>query len=286
MFDSAIIGTGPAGLSVALNLKIHGKNIIWFGSADICEKVCLAENIQNFVGFSEISGTELAERFRTQAKNAGLSVTDKVVNSIIPMNGKFAVLAGSDFYEAKTVLLATGTAMNGQIKGEEERLGHGVSICATCDGRLYKGKRIAVICNAARLEHEVKFLAELAEHVDFFPYYQEVCIDLPNVTIHTEKPVEVIGDGHVEGIVLSDGSELEVCGLFCLRTSVAFSSLMKEVHTEEGHISVDRRMMTNINGCFAAGDCTGRPFQYAKAIGEGNTAAHSIIDYLAMEEKK
>lgn len=286
MFDAAIIGTGPAGLSAALNLKIHNKNIVWLGSAAICEKVCLAEDIRNFVGFSSISGMELAECLRKQADDAELAVTDKVVNTVVPMGDKFGILAGSDFFEAKTVLLATGIAMNGQIKGEAERLGHGVSYCATCDGRLYKGKRIAVVCNAARLEHEVSFLAELAEHIDYFPYYPDNGIVLPNVTVHTEKPVEVIGEGHAEGLMLSDGNILEISGLFCLRTSVALANLMKEVHSEDGHIIVDRSMMTNIKGCFAAGDCTGRPYQYAKAIGEGCIAAHSIINYLATEEKK
>lgn len=286
MFDTAIIGTGPAGLSAALNLKIHNKNIIWFGSADICEKVALAEKIENYPGFNEISGSDLCSAFRRQAENMNLSVTDKVVNQIVNMGTKFGILAGSDFCEAKTVLIATGIEQKGQIKGETERIGHGVSYCATCDGRLYKGKRIAVICNAKRLEHEVSFLAELAEHIDFFPYYDNTDISFDNVTVHSEKPVEVIGDGHVEKILLSDGNEIDVCGLFCLRTSVSFSNLMKEIATDNGHIIVDRNMCTSIKGVFAAGDCTGRPYQYTKAVGEGNVAAHSITDYLSQEENK
>lgn len=286
MFDTAIIGTGPAGLSAALNLKIHNKNIIWFGSADICEKVALAEKIENYPGFNEISGSDLCSAFRRQAENMNLSVTNKVVNQIVNMGTKFGILAGSDFCEAKTVLIATGIEQKGQIKGETERIGHGVSYCATCDGRLYKGKRIAVICNAKRLEHEVSFLAELAEHIDFFPYYDNTDISFDNVTVHSEKPVEVVGDGHVEKILLSDGNEIDVCGLFCLRTSVSFSNLMKEIATDNGHIIVDRNMCTSIKGVFAAGDCTGRPYQYTKAVGEGNVAAHSIIDYLSQEENK
>ena len=285
MYDTAIIGTGPSGLSAALNLKIHNKNIIWFGSADICEKVGLAEKIENYPGLPSVSGKELAQSFRRHAQEMGLEVTDKVVNAVVPMGNKFGILAGSDFCEAKTVLLATGIAASGQIKGETERLGHGVSYCATCDGRLYKGKRIAVICNAERLEHEVRFLAELAEHIDFFPYYKGTGIDLPNVTIHETKPIEVLGDGHTEGLKLSDGSEIAISGLFCLRTSIALGNLIKEVETANGHIKVDRNQKTNIAGCFAAGDCTGRPYQYTKAVGEGNVAAHSIIDYLAQEEK-
>ena len=285
MYDTAIIGTGPAGLSAAVNLKIHNKNIIWFGSKNICEKVELAEKIENYPGFPSISGAELARSFRRYAEEMELEVTDKVVNTIVPMGKKFGILAGSDFCEAKTVLLATGIAASGQIKGETERLGHGVSYCATCDGRLYKGKKIAVICNAERLEHEVRFLAELAEHIDFFPYYKGTSIDLPNVTVHDVKPTEVIGDGHVEGLRLSDSNEIAVNGLFCLRTSIALSNLIKEVETEDGHIRINRRQQTNISGCFAAGDCTGRPYQYAKAVGEGNVAAHGIIDYLAQEEE-
>lgn len=286
MFDTAIIGTGPAGLSAALNLKIHNKNIIWFGSADICEKVALAEKIENYPGFNEISGSDLCSAFRRQAENMNLSVTDKVVNQIVNMGTKFGILAGSDFCEAKTVLIATGIEQKGQIKGETERIGHGVSYCATCDGRLYKGKRIAVICNAKRLEHEVAFLAELAEHVDFFPYYDNTDIVYDNVTVHNDKPIEIVGDGHVEKILLSDGNEIDVCGLFCLRTSVSFRNLMKEIATDNGHIIVDRNMCTSIKGVFAAGDCTGRPYQYTKAVGEGNVAAHSIIDYLSQEENK
>lgn len=286
MFDTAIIGTGPAGLSAALNLKIHNKKIIWFGSADICEKVALAEKIENYPGFNEISGSDLCSAFRRQAENMNLSVTDKVVNQIVNMGTKFGILAGSDFCEAKTVLIATGIEQKGQIKGETERIGHGVSYCATCDGRLYKGKRIAVICNAKRLEHEVSFLAELAEHVDFFPYYDNTDIVYDNVTVHNDKPIEIVGDGHVEKILLSDENEIDVCGLFCLRTSVSFSNLMKEIATDNGHIIADRNMCTSIKGVFAAGDCTGRPYQYTKAVGEGNVAAHSIIDYLSQEENK
>lgn len=286
MYDTAIIGTGPAGLSAAINLKIHNKNVIWFGAKNICEKVALTEKIENYPGMYPVSGQELAEAFRQHAESIGLEVNDHVVNNIVPMGNKFGILAGTDFCEAKTVLIATGVAAKGQIKGESERLGRGVSYCATCDGRLYKGKRIAVICNAARLEHEVKFLAEVAEHIDYFPYYKENGIDLPNVTVHTAKPVEVMGEGGTEGLKLSDGTELEISGLFCLRTSISLDNLIKEVETENGHIKVDRTQSTNVKGCFAAGDCTGRPYQYTKAVGEGNVAAHSIIEYLAQEESK
>jgi hypothetical protein len=80
---------------------------------------------------------------------------------------------------------------------------------------------------------------------------------------------------------LFDGTQIEVEALFCLRNAVAPTSLLPSLAVEGAHITVDRAQRTNLPGCFAAGDCTGRPYQLAKAVGEGNVAAHSILEYLA-----
>ena len=88
------------------------------------------------------------------------------------------------------------------------------------------------------------------------------------------------------GLTLNNGESLPVDGVFCLRESIALNTLLPGLATEGGHIAVDRAMATNLDGVFAAGDCTGRPYQYAKAVGEGNTAAHSLIEYLAALEKQ
>ena len=100
-------------------------------------------------------------------------------------------------------------------------------------------------------------------------------------------PVAIEGDGRVEKLVFSTPitekgeKELAVAGVFMLRESVSPAVLVGGLQTENGHILVDKRMQTNIKGCFAAGDCTGRPYQYAKAAGEGNVAAHAISEYLS-----
>ena len=94
-----------------------------------------------------------------------------------------------------------------------------------------------------------------------------------------------IGLDRAEGVRLANGEALSVDGVFCLRDAISLSALMPRLATEDGHIAVDRRMATNLNGVFAAGDCTGRPYQYAKAVGEGNVAAHSAVEYLAGLEK-
>jgi thioredoxin reductase (NADPH) len=90
----------------------------------------------------------------------------------------------------------------------------------------------------------------------------------------------------VESVTLSDGESVPVDGIFCLRNAIAPSSLIPGIQMENGHIVVNRDMETNLPGCFAAGDCTGRPYQYTKAVGEGNVAAHSIIAFLHELEQK
>ena len=285
MYDAAIIGTGPAGLSAALNLKIHNKNVLWLGNENLSDKVRKAERISNYPGFIDVSGEQLNEAFRKQVRSAGLKITQQMVNSIIPMGAYYAVMAGSDFYEAKTVILATGIANTGTLPGEQEKVGRGVSYCATCDGALYRGKTIAVICGNARFEHEVRYLADLASTVYFFPSYRQTGQLPENVKPMNEKVKGILGENKVSGVELRGGVVLAVDGVFCLRDSVALATLLPNIETEKGHIIVGRGMATNLKGVFAAGDCTGRPFQYAKAVGEGNVAAHSVIEYLAGLEK-
>lgn len=285
VYDAVIIGTGPAGLSAALNLKIREKSFIWIGSRNLSDRISKAECISNYPGFINVSGKELFSAFMKQINEMGLEITEQMVHNIIRFSGHYAISAGSGFYEAKTVILATGIADRAVLPGEEEFLGRGVSYCATCDGNLYRGKTIAVICNNARFENEVRYLSGLAERLYYFPAYKNVSVVSDNIEIPEARAVCMIGDKKLSGLRLDNGEILEVSGVFCLRDSVALSAMMPKLMTENGHISVDRAMKTNLPGVFAAGDCTGRPYQYAKAVGEGNTAAHSAVEYLAEEEK-
>ena len=138
VYDAAVIGTGPAGFSAALNLKILGKNFIWIGSRDLSEKAGKAERIDNYPGLPHITGRELNAAFSAQAGEMGLAITEQMVNSIVPMGEKYALMAGSEFYEARTVILATGTVRTAVLPGESALVGKGVSYCATCDGGLYR----------------------------------------------------------------------------------------------------------------------------------------------------
>ena len=282
IYDTAIIGTGPAGVSAALTLKANDKNFIWVGSKSFSDKVGKAERIANYPGLPLVTGAEMNETFRRQCEELGIEIQDRMVTAIMSFGDHYALTAGSDFYEAYTVILTTGVTSVGMLPGEEELVGKGVSYCATCDGFLYRGKTIAVICTAKRFEHEVEFLAGLAEKVYYFPLYKEPGQFGENVEIMDDRAVRMNAEGgRLSSLTLKSGEEVAVQGVFCLRQGVSLATLLPGLATEQGHIAVDRHMVTNLPGCFAAGDCTGRPYQYVKAAGEGNVAAHSAIEYLA-----
>lgn len=289
MYDCAIIGTGPAGLSAAINLKLHNKEVIWLGARNLSTKVERSEKIANYPGMGYITGKDLIAKFEAHAEEMGLEITEQMVTAIMPMGDTFMLSAGTDVYQAKTILLATGAAAAKGFEGEEELLGRGVSYCATCDGFLYKGKTIAVFCGDERFEHEVDYLAELADKVYVASAYTggkygrnpSAEITLDNIELFP-KPIKKISGGmKADSVVLTDGSVVNVDGIFCLRNSIAPTTLLKGLELDGAHIIVDRAMNTNMAGVFAAGDCTGRPYQIAKSVGEGNIAAHTIVEYLA-----
>jgi thioredoxin reductase (NADPH) len=280
VYDVAIVGTGPAGLAAALTLKLHNKEIIWFGSAELSDKVGKSEKIANYPGVPMVSGEDLNDAFAAQAKEMELEPKEARVTNIADLGDKFMVLADNETYEARALLLSTGVASAKGMEGEAEMLGRGVSYCATCDGFLYKGKTIAVFCGAPRYEHEVEYLAGIAEKVYLSAGYPNCGVDLPNV----EKiaPVKSVQGGmKVAQIVLHNGTEIPVDGLFILRNAVAPGTLVPGLATDGPHIVVDRKQATNVPGVYAAGDCTGRPYQIAKAVGEGNVAAHEMLEYMA-----
>ena len=111
------------------------------------------------------------------------------------------------------------------------------------------------------------------------PLYKDYAIKSKKAQIVLKKPLSVSGDMRLKAVNFKDES-LEVDGMFILRGSISPSTLLRGLSIKDGHIEVNRDCSTNIKGVFAAGDCTGRPYQYAKAVGEGNIAAHSAVEYL------
>ena len=280
MFDVAIIGAGPAGISAALTLTALNKKIIWFGSKKLSSKIRAAEQIRNYPGLTDISGENMAKSFAAQIDAMGIEITEKTVTGIYPMGEHFGILCDQEAFDAKTVLLCTGVEAVKPIPGELEFVGRGVSYCATCDGFLYKGKTIAVLCTNKELEHEIEYLATMAQKVYLFPLYKNVEVKAENVQILRAMPTAIEGGMKVEALTAGE-EKIAVDGVFMLKQAVTPSVLVYGLEMEGGHVVVDRLCRTNISGCFAAGDCTGKPYQYVKAAGEGNVAAHSAVQYLA-----
>lgn len=280
MYDIAIIGSGPAGISAALNAKILNKTFIWFGSRQSSKKVLRAELIKNYPGLPDVTGAQLGWALMHHAENMGVEPCDEVVTGIYDTGGKFSLLVGAKDYEAKTVILCIGVEASKPVRGEEQFLGRGISYCATCDGMLYKGKNIAVVCTDKRFEHEIEYLCGLADTCTVFPLYRDYEIKAQNAKIMLKAPTEYSGDMRVREVHFKDG-KIAVDGVFILKGAISPSTLVHGLRVEEGHVVVDRACATNIPGIFAAGDCTGRPYQYVKAAGEGNVAVHSAVEFLS-----
>lgn len=283
-YDTAIVGSGPAAISTALNLRLHEKSIIWFGSPELSQKVERSHTIANYPGVPMVTGPELNRLFREQIAGAGLEILPRQVTNIASTRRGFMLQGGDDIYDAATVLLAIGAVSARGFLGEDRLLGSGVSYCATCDGFLYKDKTIAVYCAAPQFEHEVLYLAEIARKVYLFTPYKNCAVERDNIVPMQSGIKEILGETSASALLLSDGRELAVDGIFILRPAIAPGALMHGLELDGPHIVVDRQMRTSKPGCFAAGDCTGLPYQIAKAVGEGNIAAHSIVAYLAEKQ--
>lgn len=280
MYDIAIVGSGPAGISAAVNAKIRNKSVIIFGNDELSHKVEISRQINNYIGFANVTGSELNDAFRKHLKELEIEITPKRITGVYKMKDKFTLLANRESFEAKCVILALGSETVKPITNERELLGRGVSYCATCDGMFYKGRSIAVFCDNENMLDEVEYLSQIAKKVYLFAPF-DVKTSVENVEILPSKITEIIGESKVEAVTLKDGRRIEVDGVFFLKQAVSADVLLFGLKTENGSISVNRKMQTNIDGCFAAGDCTGTPYQIAKAVGEGNIAAHSAFEYLA-----
>lgn len=277
--DIAIIGTGPAGVSAAITATIRNKKVLLLGSRDLSEKMAKAHEIRNYPGFPAVSGTGLVNAFRKHLSEMGIEITEKRVAAVYAMGDYFALQAGEDMIEAKTVILAGGVVAGKPLPGEAEMLGRGVSYCATCDAPLYRGKTAAVVGYSSREEAEAAFLSEVCEKVYYFPVYAGET-DLPESVEVIRDKVTALTQEDGKRVVHTEQGKYPVDGIFVLREAVAPGQLVPGLETEGPHVAVNRKMEASIPGVFACGDITGTPYQYVKAAGEGNVAALSAVAFL------
>ena len=284
-YDIAIIGTGPAGVSAALTAKNRNKSILLLGSRQMSEKVAKAHEIRNYPGLPLVKGEDLAAAFREQLDGMDIPITESRIGAVYAMGDYFALQAGEEMLEAKTVILATGVVMAKTLPGEEELLGRGVSYCATCDAPLYRGRTAAVIGYSPREETEAAFLVGVCSRVMYFPMYADRTHLPESVEVIREKP-EGILKAENGLLVKTAAGEYAADGVFVLREAVAPGQLVPGLETDGAHVKVNRKMETNLPGVFACGDLTGTPYQYVKAAGEGNVAAISAAAYIDKKTKE
>ncbi len=281
MVDIAVIGKGPAGWSCAITARLRGLSALVIAPEGEKGWLERAERIDNYPGLPNVSGQNLLDSFAQQAIDLGAEHRVGLVRQIL-QNGKgFMLLVENDVLECKTVVLAMGAGKPQLLAGEEEHIGRGVSYCATCDGMLYRGKSIAVLSVSRQGLEETAFLATLATTVEYYPLKKHGTEGLPkNVKLVKEKPA-AISRRENQMALATPGGERLYDGVFIFRSAMPLNLLLAELKTEDGYIAVGRAMDTNVPGVFAAGDCTGKPLQIAKAVGEGNIAAISAAEYIA-----
>lgn len=279
MLDMAIIGAGPAGLSAAINGSIRNKKVKVFGNSPNTSYIYKAERVDNYIGMVGISGKQMVEEFVNHAKEMNVEIKEGRVLEIFPMGDYYVLNVENEFIEAKTVILANGLGKAKALPGENEFLGKGVSYCATCDGPLYRGKNVALIGESEIAEEDVHYLSEVCEKVYYIPLYESELMDIPNVEVIQDKPKKIFGENIVSGLELKEGT-ISVDGVFIIKENIPTTQLLKGLEMENQSIKVNRMMETSMAGVYAAGDCTGRPYQVAKAVGEGSVAALQAVSYL------
>jgi thioredoxin reductase (NADPH) len=210
----------------------------------------------------------------------GVEIKKEKAYNILDMGDYFSINAGNEFYEAQSVIIATGHEKAKYFEGEKEYLGRGIGYCATCDGPLYRNKSIAIISENPEGEEEANFLSEICSEVFYIPAYQREPKLKDGIKLLKEKVTEIRGDGNKVNGLTTDKRELKVDAVFIIRDVIPVNQLIEGLELYEGSIKVDRNMASSIRGVFACGDCTGKPYQIAKAVGEGNVASMSAVKYL------
>lgn len=303
-WDVLIIGAGPAGFTAAIYAARFGLETLII-SKDLGGNMALTDLIENYPGFLQISGSELTNRMHEQVKNLGVDVVFDEVERIDPAECayyegpcKFAVKTkNGKEYKAKTIIIAVGAAPRKlKVPGEEELTGKGVSYCATCDGPLFKGKKVIVVGGGNTALQEALYLKSIGVDVTLVHRRDKFRADkilqdrfkesgIP--TILNTVVTEIIGKDKVEAVKLKnritgEETEMKVDGVFIFIGYEPKTDFVKHlgITDEYGYIPVDMHMRTKVPGIFAAGDITNVFKQIAVAVGQGAIAANSAKELI------
>ncbi len=299
MYDVIIIGAGPAGLSGALYCSRAGLNTLILDAGAPGGKLNLTAEIENYPGYKEVAGPELAYEMFEHATKFGATYEYGQVQEIIDLKDHKKVICDEGEYEAKAVLIASGTKerkMN--IPHEEEMTGRGVSYCAVCDGAFFTGEEVAVIGGGNSALEEAMYLTRFASHVhlivrrDVFRadnIVQEKLKENDKIIVHfNQKPVDLQvneQENKVSGLILEDTKtgEHSVLPIACVFPFIGLDPISEfasklNITNEQGYIITDENMKTSCDGIYAAGDVRQKFLrQVVTATNDGAIAAQAIF---------
>lgn len=279
MYDTIVIGGGPAGATSAIYLqRFKRKTLLIMKDFGALGKT---KHIDNYYGFEEtITGPKLLERGINQAKRLGVEIVKDEVLRIDSFND-FVIKTTKGEYKAKTVILATGkTQANLKAKGFNNYIGKGISYCAVCDGFIYRNKKIGLVGNKEFMKEELDILKNFSQDITIFT-------DGMDLEVEVDKPVvfdsiqEIKGEEKINQVIAGNKSyDVDVLFVALGTPSASDFALRMGAFLEDNYIVVDKDYMTNIPGLFAAGDCIGGLLQIAKATSDGAHVAITTNKYL------
>jgi len=299
MYDIIVVGAGPAGLTAAIYARRADKSVLVLDKGMFGGQMTFSPKIENYPGYDQISGNELAEKLVSQAIALGAEIDMCEVTGVRKEGSLFCVSDGNEDFLASTVILATGSRhrLLG-IEREADFIGDGISFCAVCDGAFYAGKTVAVIGGGNSALQEAIMLSDICEKVfvvqnlDVLTGEEKLANILysrDNVEIICGNVVESItGEENFTGIIIKntatgDKTRLDLDGMFVAIGQVPENEAYKELVTlsDRGYIVSDENCLTDTEGLFVAGDCRTKNIrQIATACGDGATAALAACRYL------
>ena len=300
--DLLIIGAGPAGCSAAIYGVRAGLKTIVAGGAMPGGQLLQTNDIENYAGFiNPVGGFELMDNMLKQCKRLGVEITtDQIVKLEGTKTPFTATAASGEQYQATAVIIAAGASARWLgVPGEEKLRGHGVSACATCDGFFFKGKNVVVVGGGNTAFEDALFLSQFCPSVTLVHRRDGFRADAVTVekvkntaNIHLQLNCvvdDVLGTDKVTAARLKNVqtgavTELACDGIFVAVGAVPQTAWLKGSPVEldeKGLVKVDYHQRTNIDGIFAAGDCTEPEFRQASiAAGTGAKAGIAASNFV------
>lgn len=295
MFDVVIVGAGPAGMTAAIYLKRANKNVLVLEKEGIGGQIASSSLVENYPGYSSISGAELANNMYEQVTNLGVDVELEEVLSI-NKDKTFTITTDSNTYEAKSVIIATGAKYRLLgLENETNLIGNGIHFCVACDGAFYKGKEVAVIGGGNSAAINALTLSDICKKVYVIQNLETLtCEDKMKQELSRKDNVEIIcsalvsklnGEDELESIEITSNNKnetLKIDGMFIAIGHVPESTLVKDMVKLDNYNYIEtNECETAVQGLFVAGDCRVKKVrQLTTAVNDGTLAATLAIDYL------